>query len=303
MRIGRYITAILFVTGMFLLSEITGSKVIIFPEMLAILVGILCADKVPWKTDTIHTVIMMSVSSFTGVLIAALLPFPVYVQALIGFIVTGLLLMLSDCSLMPCIAACLFPIYYGETSLLYPVMVILLTGIVLILRSGFIRKGYLEESVKFRYLPDFEIDLKMWGMVIAAFALLSAVPLFTGYLAFIAPPLVVTLVECSCKPLTGRRVKIWFVITVAAVTGVLMQTVLTDMLGMPTYVSAAAAAALTLLEMRLMNMMFPPAGAVMVLSFLAEGNIFLYPPMISVGAAVVIAVSAFINNTLEEYNG
>jgi len=66
------------------------------------------------------------------------------------------------------------------------------------------------------------------------------------------------------------------------------------------WVAAVAAAALVLLEMRLMNMLFPPAGAVTLLAFIADGNVFLYPPMIAVGAAVILAVSAWVNNRMKK---
>lgn len=295
--------AVLYVAVMFLAAELSGIDAFIFPEMLALLIGMLCTDRVPWKTDNVHTVLMMTISALVGVAIVTMVPFPMYFQAVIGFIVIGLLMILANCSLMPCIAACLFPIYFKESSIFYPILVAVMVVFVVLIRGRFINKGKIEESVKFRYLPDFEEDLRLWGMIALAFILLSAIPLCTEYMFFIAPPVAVTLAEGSSKKLTGRRVKIWFVITVAAVIGVLSRYVLNDMLELPVFIAATAVTALVLLEMRLMNMMFPPAGAVAILAFLVEGNTFLYPPMICVGAAIVLAVSSFINSRAEGYNG
>jgi len=179
-------------------------------------------------------------------------------------------------------------------------VVALMCGVILIIRGHFINNGKLEETVKFRYLPDFESDLKLWGLIVVAYAILSALPLISGYMLFVAPPLAVTLAESSSKNLDGKRMKIWFVITVAAVIGALLRYSVVEMLGIPMWVAAVAAAALVLLEMRLMNMLFPPAGAVTLLAFIADGNVFLYPPMIAVGAAVILAVSAWVNNRMKK---
>lgn len=303
MRFGRYLAAIIFVTLMFLMAQLTAMDMLIFPEMLALLIGMLCSDKMPWKTDGVRSVIMMTLSAAIGVTIVNLSPFAMYFQALIGISAVALIIMLSDCTLMPCIAACLFAVYFEETSILYPCAVALMTFIVVRIRNFFINRGKLEASVKFRYLPDFEMDIKLWVLVILAYALISAIPLLSGFPLFIAPPLAVTLAESSAKDLSGKRVKIWFILTVASIIGVIARFGIVDILGFPEFVAAAVAAIFLLLELRLMNMVFPPAGAVTLLAFLVEGNTFGYPLMIAAGAAAVLAVSSFIYNRLEEYDG
>lgn len=303
MRFGRYLAAIIFVTLMFLMAQLTAMDMLIFPEMLALLIGMLCSDKMPWKTDGVRSVIMMTLSAAIGVTIVNLSPFAMYFQALIGISAVALIIMLSDCTLMPCIAACLFAVYFKETSILYPCAVALMTFIVVRIRNFFINRGKLEASVKFRYLPDFEMDIKLWVLVIIAYALISAIPLLSGFPLFIAPPLAVTLAESSAKDLSGKRVKIWFILTVASIIGVIARFGIVDILGFPEFVAAAVAAIFLLLELRLMNMVFPPAGAVTLLAFLVDGNTFGYPLMIAAGAAAVLAVSSFIYNRLEEYDG
>lgn len=295
MRLMRCAVATVFVAVMFLLAQITGNDMFVFPEMFALLIGMVCADKMPWKTDGVHSVIMMTLSAIIGVCIVLAIPLPMYFQALIGLAAVGLLITLGDCSLMPCIAACLFPIYFKESSLMYPTVVAVMTFFVVRIRAFFVSKGAIESNTKFRYLPDFEFDLKVWLGIVLIFAVLAIIPMFTGYVLFLAPPVAVTLAEGSAKQLKGKRVKIWFVITVAAVIGSLARYVTTDVPGIPMFVAGFAAAVTVLIEMRLMNMMFPPAGAVVLLAFLADGNVFLYPPMISIGTAAVLALSGILN--------
>lgn len=295
MKVIRCAVVAVAVTVMLLLAQITEKNIFVFPEMFALLIGMLCSDKTPWKTDGVHSVILMTVSAFFGVCIVSTIPFALYFQALIGLAAVGLVMILTDCSLMPCIAACLLPIYFKESSMLYPFYVAVMTFAVVRLRAAFVSKGIIEGDTRFRYLPDFEYDLKIWIRIILAFAVLGAVPLLTDYAMFLAPPVVVTLAEGSTKRLKSKRIKIWFVITVAAVIGSIARYISTDTVGIPMFACGFAAAVLSLLEMRLMNMMFPPAGAVVLLAFLAEGNIFLYPFGISIGTAAVLAISEIIN--------
>lgn len=295
MRVMRCAVAAAFAAVMFLLAQITGNDIFIFPEMFALLIGMVCADKIPWKTDGVHSVILMTISAIIGVCIVSLVLLPMYFQALIGLAAVGLVMILTDCSLMPCIAACLFPIYFKENSVIYLLFVTVMTFAVVRIRAFFVNRGAIESDTKFRYLPDFEFDLKVWLGIILIFAVLAPIPMFTGYALFLAPPVAVTLAEGSTKQLKGKRVKIWFVITVAAVIGSLARYAAGDILQIPMFVAGFAAAITVLVEMRLMNLMFPPAGAVAILAFLADGNVFLYPPIISIGTAAVLALSGILN--------
>lgn len=306
----RYILTLAFIFVMFLAASILKNEAVIFPEMLALLIGCVCTDKLPWKTDNIHTFIMMTLSAVAGVAISAFVPFPLYIKALMGFVFPGLLIILTDCTMMPCLSACLLPIYMGENSIVYPVAVSTMTAGTIVIRQILINRGNKEASFKFHYTPDFLYDVVIWGRMLVIFAVLSAVPMVlfgfvkkyipinipidSEIIFFLAPPLVVTFVEGYCRNLRGRRFKIWFVISVAAVTGALFRFVGVDLFGISPCVPAVLAAGITLLEMRLMNIMFPPAGAIALLPFIVEGNVFMYPPLVSLGCIVVLALSSIL---------
>lgn len=304
----RYILTLAFVFVMFLAAAVLKNEAVIFPEILAVLIGCVCTDKLPWKTDNIHTFIMMTISAAAGFAISVFMPFPLYVKVLIGFVFPGLLIILTDCTMMPCLSACLLPIYLEETSVLYPAAVSVMTAGVIVIRQLLINSGNKEASFKFHYTPDFVYDLGVWSKMFVIFAVLAAVPMVLFGLVqkyipnivqidseivfFLAPPLVVTFAEGFCRNLRGRRFRIWFVISVAAVTGALLRFIGVDLFGISPCVPAVLAAGVTLLEMRLMNIMFPPAGAVALLPFITEGNVFMYPPLVSLGCIVVLVLSS-----------
>ena len=304
----RYILTLAFVFVMFLTASVIKNDAVIFPEILALLVGCVCTDKLPWKTDSIHTFILMTISAFAGFAIAAFVPFPLYIKLLIGFIVPGLLIILTDCTMMPCISACLLPIYMGDVSPIYPAAVSVMTAATLAIRQILINTGNKEASFKFHYTPDFIYDFGVWWRMLVIFAALLAVPILlfgivkrylpinlpidSEIIFFLAPPLVVTFVEGFCRDLYGRRFKIWFVISVAAATGALLRFIGVDLLGFTPCIFAVIAAGITLLEMNLMRIMFPPAGAVALLPFIIKGNVFMYPPLVSLGCITVLVLAS-----------
>ncbi|MDO5397422.1 MAG: hypothetical protein Q4G33_05780 [bacterium] len=306
----RYTLTLAFIFVMFLAADLLKNEAVIFPEMLAILIGCVCTDKLPWKTDNIHTFIMMTISAAAGFAISAFVPFPLYIKVLIGFVFPGLLIILTDCTMMPCLSACLLPIYMGETSAAYPIAVSLMTAGAVTIRQILINCGNKEASFKFHYTPDFAYDLGLWSRMFIIFAVLAAVPMVLfGFIKkyipidipidseiifLLAPPLVVTFVEGYCRNMRGRRFRIWFVISVAAVTGALLRFIGVDLFGISQCVPAVIAAGITLLEMRLMNIMFPPAGAIALLPFITEGNVFMYPLLVSFGCIAVLAVSSML---------
>lgn len=304
----RYILTLAVVFAMFLSGAILKTDAVIFPEILAVLVGCVCTDRLPWKTDNIHTFILMTLSAFAGYAITAFVPFPLYFKVLIGFIVPGILIILSDCTMMPCISACLLPIYMGDASSVYPAAVSVMTALTLVMRQILINTGNKEAALRFHYTPDFMYDFGMWGRVLIIFAVLAAVPMLlfdfvksyipvfipidSEIIFFLAPPLVVTFVEGYFRDLYGKRFKIWFVISVAAATGALLRFIGVELLGFEPCIPAVLAAGIVLLEMNLMKILFPPVGAVALLPFIIKGNVFMYPPLVSLGCLTVLALSS-----------
>ncbi len=128
------------------------------------------------------------------------------------------------------------------------------------------------------------------------FAVMAVYPLWSGNIFLLAPPLVMTFAESSCRNMSGRRLRIWFLVTVAAVIGALLRFIGVDLFGLPMCGIAVIASALVLLEMKLMNLFFPPVGAVVLLAFIANGDIFMYPPCIAIGCAIVLIVSTIYRN-------
>lgn len=298
----RYTLTLALISLMFFAAAMLKNNAVIFPELFALLIGLVCTDRLPWKTDNLHTVILVTISALAGYAISAYVPFPIYFKLLLGLAVPGIIIILSDCTLMPCAAVSLIPICTGITSPTYPIAAFAWTAAVLVIREYLIYKNNKEAAYKFHYTPDFGYDLKLWLKIMIFFAIVSAIAtvvfsVFGKYIPLIgkdemlylvSPPLAVLLVEGSYRNLYGRRMKIWFVITVSAVIGAMFKFIGTDLFGLPMFISGTIAAAAVLLEMRLMNIMFPPIAAAALMPFITGGDIFFYPPIVSLMSGIIL---------------
>lgn len=302
----RYIFTLALILLMFISASVLQNNEVIFPELFALMIGLVCTDKLPWKTDNLHTIILITLSALAGYVISAYVPFPVYFKLLLGLAVPGIVIVLSDCSLMPCVSASLIPICTGVVSPTYPTAVFAWTAAALVIREYLIYSDNKKAAIKFHYTPDFGYDLRLWSKLFIIFALIALIPtvifpLTEGYIPvvsademmfLISPPIVVLLVESGYRNLYGRRMRIWFVMTVCAVIGAMLKFLGVDLFGLPMFIPAIIAAAAALLEMRLMNIMFPPIAAASLMPFIMSGDIFFYPPAVSIMSAIVIILTS-----------
>lgn len=300
----RILLAGLMASVMVLCAELLHEKEIIFPEIVALLVGAWMSPRQPWRVSQPLFVGMMGISAVAGVCIVRYLPFPMLAQAGIAFLFVILALSLTQCTLVPMISACILPILLRTTSWIYPISVVVMSAVIAAVRYYFVRAGLIEPPLPYSFPSrgdwknrNWKKAFLKWGMLLGVFLLVAALPMMTGELYFIAPPLLVAFVEFSNPEfaLQSNPLKTWGVLFLAALAGTASRVLLGGLLGLPLTVCAGVSFVLLLLLFQRSEILFPPVGALGFLPLILplEG-LWRYPLEAAAGAAVFITLSCLL---------
>ena len=136
-----YIISLLTAVLMTLASELTGEKEIIFPEITALAIGYIVAEKRSWHVNSIRIVVLITLCAIAGVLIvrsrfAGILP-----EILIAFALCQLIFMYSGTTFAPFVSAVILPIMMQTESFVYPASAFVLTLIIVALHTLFLKCG------------------------------------------------------------------------------------------------------------------------------------------------------------------
>lgn len=290
----RYLLILVFIFSMFLMSEITGEKEMIFPEILAVLSGAWCTEKMLWRTGRIRMAAVMAAAAFIGAGIARFVPAPLYAKAMIGFAAMALLLTISDCRMSPALSACMLPIFIEVNAFRYAFLAAIMAVIVSVGQKLMVQFGIKEGNVHSHYMPDFEEELKLWAILFVAFMLLSVYPLMSGNIYVMLPPLIAVFLDNATKNFRGRRVRIWSAVLLGGLIGGLCQFVLVDWFRWPVCIAGTIAAAWVLWSQRCLKINFPAACSAALWAFLIPEWVMIYPFAIAVGGTVMMLVSTYI---------
>ena len=178
-------------------SELMGEKEIIFPEMAALTIGMWIVDKKVWTVSRLKLVLLMSIGAIVGVCIVRYSPFPLIVNLCISFAFSAICLQVSRTTLIPHISACMLPILLGTESWVYPIAVTVMSLVVVRGQKWMEKNKYRKEITYTPVQRDPKKNCLKWGTLLATIPLIAAIPIHTGYLYCILPPLIVTYVEFS----------------------------------------------------------------------------------------------------------
>lgn len=293
----RYTVSGVLAVLMVAVSELAHEPEIIFPEIIALLIGGLISPKQVWVCGGPMLVALMTLSALAGLGISAYLPLPLFFQLLLGFLFIAACLILTRTTLAPMISACILPILLHTTSWIYPVSVFAASLIIVLVRALFQKLRYSAPADRPEGKPDLRGELPAWGKLILVFAAAALLPALTGNPYFIAPPLLVTFVECShFKPVMQKFWKKLIPFTLCtALLGVLARLVLVEALSLPGTLAALVIAGTLFLVIDKTALLFPPVGAIGFLPLIlpAQG-LWLYPLEVTAGLCVFLLAAHII---------
>ncbi len=281
------------------LSELTGEREILFPEIAAIAVGMLLAPKRAWQTNRIRVLLLITVSAAMGLFISVFLPSPLWVKMSLAFVLAQWILIASGTGFAPMISAAVLPVLLGTRSGVYLAAAIGLTALILLVSYLLERFGLRQpEPFSPLPLPDRTILQRVaLKCVLGSSCIFIAVSLNVRFA--VAPPMLVAFTEFmnpenKAKDQPTRAV---LLIALCALAGALCRIVITLRFGLPLTVSALIACIVMVMLLRRFSMYLPPAAALTILAMLIpEESLSLYPVQVFAGIFVLMGIAVITNS-------
>lgn len=290
------VVTVVLVMAMFAAAGWLDEKAVIFPEIAALACGAWVMKKPPWHFTALQVWLSPTLAALTGVAVLRYLPAAPVIMVSTAFIAVALQLRLTNSAVVPALSAAILPILTKVDSLIYPVSVCVLTGVIALVhltreRCSFDGRATREVPVSKRKAID---GLKLWTKLALAITLVSVAAVQSQWLYLIAPPLIVTFVELS-NPGGHLRSKLWQVLVLlalAAVAGVGCLYLIHDVMHWPVWASAGITLSAVFVFYGVLQLPFPPAAAIALLpTIIPAQSLWVYPWHVVLGSVIFALLS------------
>lgn len=289
-----YISTLFLVGLMVGIAELLNEKEIIFPEITALAVGYMVAQKRSWKVNGKRMLLLITICATVGVLIVRYSRLTLFPQMIIAFSFAQILFMFSGTTFAPFVSAIVLPVMMQTKSFIYPISAVILTILVIGFHQLFLKMKIREDEEYIPVMLNSKDDIIDTALRVVCVAIVGFVAIYFNYKFIIAPPLLVAFTEFS-RPrnkVRNKPIKTVLVITGCALVGSLSRYLLTIKLELPLTVSALIATLIMLLILTYTKMYMPPVGAITILSMMIpQSSVITYPFQIFVGSVVIILLS------------
>lgn len=292
-----YISTLILVACMTVSAEILNEKEIIFPEITALAIGYLVAEKRSWKVNGRRMLGLISLCAVFGVLIVRYIHLGIYPQIIIAFAISQIVFMFSKTTFAPLISAIVLPVMMQTTSFVYPLAAFLLTVAVILFRKIFESTGIKEKEPYEPVTLNFRADIIDTVIRIICVSVIGYIAFSLDFRFAVAPPLLVVFTEFS-RPNNKARlkpIKPVLVLTACAFVGVLARYIINIQCGLPLTIAALMATAIMLMILYFAKVYMPPVGAITILSMIIpQASLLTYPLQIFAGSAVTVILSRLL---------
>lgn len=289
-----YISTLLLVGLMVGIAELLNEKEIIFPEITALAVGYMVAQKRSWKVNGKRMLLLITICATVCVLIVRYSGIALFPQLIIAFSFAQILFMFSGTTFAPFVSAIVLPVMMQTKSFIYPISAVVLTILVIGFHQLFLKMKIREDEEYIPVMLNSKDDIIDTALRVVCVAIVGFVAIYFNFKFVIAPPLLVAFTEFS-RPrnkVRNKPIKTVLVITCCALVGSLSRYLLTIKLELPLTVSALIATLIMLLILTYTKMYMPPVGAITILSMIIpQSSVITYPLQIFVGSVVIILLS------------
>lgn len=290
----RYVISLLIIILMVMLAETSGEKEIIFPELVALTVGLWIIDKPVWKANRWQIVVLMTLGAVAGVCIVRFSPLPQPANMAMAFAVAACSLLVARSSLIPLVSACMLPVLLHTEHWVYPLTVLILSSVLVVLQIVMEKSGIRTEHVYEPAPKAAERGLMRWLSLSGVVFLFCLLGNYAGLTYVVIPPLVVAFVEISTSKagFRNRPVQVFLFMVIGVVTGAAFQLAGYYYLGLPQAAVALLIALCLFGVFELAGHYFAPAGALAFIPMiLPKESLLALPIQATLGAALFITVA------------
>lgn len=214
-----YISTLLLVGLMVGVAELLNEKEIIFPEITALAVGYMVAQKRSWKVNGKRMLLLITICATVGVLIVRYSGLTLFPQMIIAFSFAQILFMFSGTTFAPFVSAIVLPVMMQTKSFIYPISAVVLTILVIGFHQLFLKMKIREDEEYIPVMLNSKDDIIDTALRIVCVAIVGFVAIYFDFKFVIAPPLLVAFTEFS-RPrnkVRNKPIKTVLVITSCAV--------------------------------------------------------------------------------------
>lgn len=172
----RTLLALLFILLMVGAAEWTGEKEILFPEMVALTIGLLLVDKRVWNVQRWQIVIFMTLGAIAGICIVRYSPLSYLTNLCLGFAFAAFCLWISRTTLIPLISACVLPVLLHTESIIYPITVFSMSLLAVFGQKILERYGFRGQISEIQYQKQSMTTATRWLALIGFVGLISVLP-------------------------------------------------------------------------------------------------------------------------------
>jgi hypothetical protein len=275
-------------------AEILEEKEIIFPELVALTVGLWIIDKRVWRAQRWQIVALMTLGAVAGVCIVRFSPLPHPANMALAFALAAVCLLAARSSLIPLVSACMLPVLLYTEHWVYPVTVLVMSLILVGTQQMMEKKGLRSKSVYEPALKATERGVLKWFSLLVVVFLFSLLAYYSGWTFLVIPPLVVAFVEMSTSKagFRNRPAQVFLLMIIGVGIGSAFQYFGYYQLGLPQTVVALLIALCLFGVFEWTGKYFAPAGALAFIPMIVPPETLpALPWQSALGAAVFIVVA------------
>lgn len=296
-KLVRYFVSLAVIVLMVGIAGWTDEKEILFPEMVALTIGLLIIDKRVWCVKPWQIVLLMSVGAAAGICIVRYSPLPYFINLCLAFAFAGICLLVSRTTLIPLISACVLPVLLHTESIVYPSAVLIMCVLAVFIQKMMEKYGFRSQIIHTPGRKPTGKDVARWGILLVFVALISLLAISLDCPYLILPPLMVTFAEMvnSKAGFRSRPTQVFLFLATAATLGTVFQLIGYHYLHLPESLVALGIAVSLFLIFEWTGKFFAPAGALAFIPLLLprEGLVWL-PLQATVGAALFIMIAMVV---------
>ena len=176
-----YISTLLLVGLMVGVAELLNEKEIIFPEITALAVGYMVAEKRSWKVNGKRMLLLITVCATVGVLIVRYSGLTLFPQMIIAFSFAQILFMFSGTTFAPFVSAIVLPVMMQTKSFIYPISAVILTILVIGFHQLFLKMKIREDEEYIPVMLNSKDDIIDTALRVVCVAIVGFVAIYFNY--------------------------------------------------------------------------------------------------------------------------